>query len=515
MFLWLFSSLVLEAQNITDALRYSYYVPSGSARVLGVGGSFGAMGGDISSIWLNPAGLGDFRSKELMLNLAYDLGQTDVDFDGQSIGDGPRSNELILQSAGYVGHKEPYYNEKMTAINFAIGFQNIVNYNEVIRYDIQNTGSIVEQYANNANLDEYGLNEFIADSVGAIFYENDDVGYLHDFSNVTVDEFGYPFSTDNRVFAETIKSETIERSGQLSELTLAVAGKWKSGLSLGATLGFPFITYEENRFYSEQDTDNTPLGFNRYNFNETLEIDGGGFNGRVGAGYSWMLNKVYSADSTITGANILRFGLAFHTPSWFRLSEFYSSSMQYDCEFCPEPADLVTLDVLPFYRLNSPMKLLGSLGFIFTLDKLRGFVNLDATYIDYGKNKFNSSSESPDPDDDQLFYDEFVNPDIEFFLRKTFNYNLGTEIVYNQFRFRAGVGLYGAPFDGDSRFDKVYSAGVGIRGKYVYLDLAYQIRQLQQGYAPYDVGDAARNLNLVTQENLSKISATFGVKLGR
>ena len=40
-------SLSLISQNTDDALRYSYLTPSGTARVVGAGSSFGSLGGDI------------------------------------------------------------------------------------------------------------------------------------------------------------------------------------------------------------------------------------------------------------------------------------------------------------------------------------------------------------------------------------------------------------------------------------------------------------------------------------
>jgi len=48
------------AQNVDDALRYSQIFYNGTARFNSMGGAFTALGGDISSLSLNPAGLGLF-----------------------------------------------------------------------------------------------------------------------------------------------------------------------------------------------------------------------------------------------------------------------------------------------------------------------------------------------------------------------------------------------------------------------------------------------------------------------
>ena len=46
----------VSAQNYTDALRYSNEELNGTARFKAMGGAFGALGGDFSSISQNPAG---------------------------------------------------------------------------------------------------------------------------------------------------------------------------------------------------------------------------------------------------------------------------------------------------------------------------------------------------------------------------------------------------------------------------------------------------------------------------
>ena len=62
----LLSSGVVFAQGELDAYRYSQTELNGTARYLGMGGAFGALGGDISSMSSNPAGLGIYRSSEIV-----------------------------------------------------------------------------------------------------------------------------------------------------------------------------------------------------------------------------------------------------------------------------------------------------------------------------------------------------------------------------------------------------------------------------------------------------------------
>src|SRR5882757_6519217 len=56
----------LTAQLPEDALRASWTVPSGTAREQAIGGAMGSLGGEISSNFVNPAGLGFYRTREIV-----------------------------------------------------------------------------------------------------------------------------------------------------------------------------------------------------------------------------------------------------------------------------------------------------------------------------------------------------------------------------------------------------------------------------------------------------------------
>src|SRR5687768_5505014 len=59
------------AQNEVDALRYSQLTFGGSARFMGMSGAFGALGGDISSLSFNPAGIAVYRKNEFSFTPAF------------------------------------------------------------------------------------------------------------------------------------------------------------------------------------------------------------------------------------------------------------------------------------------------------------------------------------------------------------------------------------------------------------------------------------------------------------
>ena len=53
--------LMMYGQGETDALRFSQLDMRGTARYMSMAGAFGALGGDITTLSQNPAGIGVYR----------------------------------------------------------------------------------------------------------------------------------------------------------------------------------------------------------------------------------------------------------------------------------------------------------------------------------------------------------------------------------------------------------------------------------------------------------------------
>src|SRR5258708_36760248 len=65
--LGLFLCLGAKAQLPEDALRASWTIPSGTARQQAIGGAMGSLGGDLTAGFVNPAGLGVYKTNEVVL----------------------------------------------------------------------------------------------------------------------------------------------------------------------------------------------------------------------------------------------------------------------------------------------------------------------------------------------------------------------------------------------------------------------------------------------------------------
>src|SRR5690606_19622744 len=70
------------AQTIDDVLRYSTENLSGTPRFQAMGGAFGALGGDLSALSVNPAGSAVFNFSEIGLTGTYSHSNNDVHYGG-------------------------------------------------------------------------------------------------------------------------------------------------------------------------------------------------------------------------------------------------------------------------------------------------------------------------------------------------------------------------------------------------------------------------------------------------
>ena len=95
--LWLsvaFVSGFAIAQSPEDVLRYSYFPQHGSARNMAIGGAMGSLGGDINALFVNPAGLGLYKTNEFVFTPAFEFNNNKFNFRGTNMRQ--RNRPLIL-----------------------------------------------------------------------------------------------------------------------------------------------------------------------------------------------------------------------------------------------------------------------------------------------------------------------------------------------------------------------------------------------------------------------------------
>ena len=72
------------AQDAGDALRFSNTEVQGTARSIGFGNTLGSVGGDFSSLSVNPAGIGIYRKSEMMITPSMMFNNVSGDYLGNN-----------------------------------------------------------------------------------------------------------------------------------------------------------------------------------------------------------------------------------------------------------------------------------------------------------------------------------------------------------------------------------------------------------------------------------------------
>ena len=89
------------SQAAVDLYNLSRPDLRGTARFMSMGGAFTALGGDISSLNQNPAGIGVYRSSEIGMTLNLDFQSTSTEAQGSKISDS--QTRFSFNNFGYIG----------------------------------------------------------------------------------------------------------------------------------------------------------------------------------------------------------------------------------------------------------------------------------------------------------------------------------------------------------------------------------------------------------------------------
>ncbi len=471
-----------NTQSLFDALRYSQFEVEGSARTVGVGGGIGALGADFSVLSTNPAGMATYRRSEFVFTPSWFSAQTDARLRGEESNFSIKSEKtnFNLNALGVVFASRPIASDwKVTA--FGIGFNKLANFNQRTFFEGVSEGSITDRWLELAQgLTPSELDDFEA----GLAYDGEAI------YNGIDDETSYYSDFDEKELVR--KSQLIRQKGSINELVFSFAGNYDEKLMLGMTLGVPILDYEEVKTYRETDPDNNNPVFDELEFTERLRTTGAGINLKMGLIYRFN--------------NMVRMGVALHTPTGFALDDSYSTSLDYSYNFNGQNQVSANSPEGSFeYRLRTPWRFIGSLGLLF--DKM-GFLTAEVEWLDYTSAQFNFNQTN---NIDDLKYEQELNDQIERELGTAVNVRLGGEFAWNILRLRAGYGIMGSPYIDDNDYQSAISVGAGLREKNFFIDLAYRYSSATGTYSPYLTSSAPEQI-IDIDESKGKFMLTFGVK---
>ncbi len=470
-------AVTASAQNETDALRYSQTSPTGTARFAAVGGAFGALGSDFTTLSFNPAGIGFYRSSEISFTPSIYNSSSTSDY----LGTKTKDNKLNF-NFGNIGAVFTRIRNKEGStygwlnINFGIGYNRLNSFQNRVSIEGRNfTTSIADAFASQANGTHYdelpNSNPFDANLAWQT--------YVIDTAPGQTSVYNTPMGS----YGQMQKLQATTR-GSLGETVIAFGANYSNKLYLGATLGIPNVRYYSTKVYEETDDLDTIPNFTSMKYNEYLKTSGNGFNLKLGAIYR------------IT--DWVRVGAAFHTPTYFKLTDSWSSDMSskiYNEDFsAASPSGTFN------YSLTTPLKAIASIGFI---AGKAGLVSVDYEYINYSSAKLNSSSYN--------FSDE--NKNVKDKYNATGNIRIGTEWRYKIFSARAGYAIFGSPYSKSFKIDNsTASIGAGIRSKGFFVDAAYLLNFSQKNRYNLYVLDETHAASAEVNNTAGSFMLTFGIR---
>ena len=459
------------AQNEIDALRYSRLNYSGSARFVSMGGAFGALGADFTTLSHNPAGIGLYRSSEISITPSMFIARTETTLDG-TFRDDSRYN-FNLGNVGIVMANNPTLRNPKTLwknVQFGFGLNRMANFNNRVNIESKNLeSSYLSSYVDYS----YGIHPDDLDPFGAQLAYDTELLFVVDSAN-----WRYNIDQPN---GNVNQRKSIDSKGSINEMVFTVGTNYNDRIYIGATLGIPFIRYIENTTYTETELVHDESVFNSMTRSNYLETYGTGVNFKFGL--------IFRA------TDWLRLGGAIHTPTFYSsMSDNYGVTLKskFDNGFTSTKGANGVYD----YELTTPMRAIGSVGFI--IGKA-GVVSADYEYVDYSTARLRA----PDYD----FYDE--NENIRNDYSNAHNLRFGTEWRYGSVNFRGGYSISANPYNyGTNSVLNTYSAGIGFREKNFYLDLAWAGSQFDDEYYLYNgLVNAAESSTFY-----NKFMMTIGIK---
>lgn len=314
---------------------------NGTARYNAMSGAFGALGGDLSSIEINPAGAAVFLKSEFAVSLNIRNTETNSSFYG--------TNELT---------ENDYTNLSQAGGVFVFNTRNNSDWSNLA----------------------LGFNYSMANNFDGLWIAKGNSGFAP-ISDIYDPTLVYGFS-DGQYF----KNLT---DGRNNKYSFTIASQYNDNLYVGASLNTYDIEYYQNTLIEEYNSDDNANTFDISQIQELLTY---------GDGFSFNVGFISKPNDNI------RFGLAYQSPVWYTLSEdfveydveFYESELNLDLN--PDYSGLNAFD----YKLRTPSKFTGSFAYIF---ETQGLISIDYIYKNYSNIKLSNVKYNMDDfsDDNQNF----------------------------------------------------------------------------------------------------------------
>ena len=472
----------------------------------------GSLGGDITAAFVNPAGIGLYKTSELVLSPGWRF----LNDNSNYLGTGTKASSLNRFSLGASGAVFSYGGRDPGVSNaFALSVNRMADFNSHISYQGINTySSFSEQYAEEFASSGLGIDEGIASP--SLDYGTRMALYTSLIDTATINGVTQVIGQPQKV-GRLLQQNDLLTNGGITEIGLSLATCQHDKWYIGGTLGIPILDYTRHQTFTESDaTGNTNNDFESFTYRETYSTTGTGINAKLGV--------IFSPSAP------WRLGLAIHTPTVYSLTDHISASMITRTEnyttlqqvsISSDSLDRLT-GVSPQpnsvnYDLYTPWHFLISGSYIFgsgqaDTRKQKGFITADLEYVTTHNPHYAVPSDGDQTSGASDYYDQ-VNQAIKQLYKGTYSARLGAEMKFDTWLVRAGGAWYSNPYaQSGLKVDRLFlSAGLGYRTKAFFADLTYVMRLSNDIDVPYLLADKD-NSYASLKETGGTLMLTFGIK---
>lgn len=519
---------IAYSQSAIGAYSISQSDLKGTARFMGMAGAFGALGGDLSSLSQNPAGIGVYRSSDIGFTLDLDVQNSNTENNGMKYG--MDQTKFLLNNIGAVlTMRLP--SKTFPNLNFGFTYNKGASFNRIYGGNINTIHNSMSNYiagmANSegitvgdlqttTNYDPYnpGYNDYAAPWLAIMGFDSYLITPSTDIAGKTT---WYGLWDNNSMTGQnTTGSGTflMQEWGGTNEFNIVLGGNISNVLYWGMNFDIVSLNYQLGALWGESlnnalvpdANDNLIRETADWNLNSIYSLSGTGFNYQLG----FILKPVQQ----------FRLGFAFHTPTWYNLNEEFGGNINYTYGGTESGFVSANQGIPGYtsYNFRTPWKIIASAAGVIGNNLILSF---DYEWANYGKMRFseptyyNGYNSWYDPWEPWSFsnqtYSSFLNPndpyayenlDISTYYKSSNTFRVGVEFKpISALSIRAGYSYSSSPVKNEAKNNReiIYTAGLtpsyrfdnstnyitcglGYRYSHVYFDLAYVYKNISSEY---------------------------------
>lgn len=472
----------LWGQSAVDAYNLSQTQSRGTARFMSMGGAFTALGGDLSTLGQNPAGIGVYRRSEIGATL--DISPSKFTTKSQAAKISENKTPVACNNFGYIGTVR--LPGALRNFNWGVSYGRVASFDRAYTAYMAPTATSLTNYIA-AYTTAKGASPSDLDFNTNSEYPNPYMNPNNDWLSVLAytSSMISPAPNGGRGYVGLYQNGTtgdaqsiVREKGYVDEYNIDFGGNVSDVVYWGLGFGITDLSFTRNAFYSESmdnalvpvagDLANGTAGFELGNYQH---ISGSGWNFKVGV--------------IIKPINELRIGLAVHTPTWYSLSQSGYATTQYSYydpslpestydkndpnSFSnPYQGDNDTDDSYYNFKLKSPWRFMAGVA---------GVIGSQAIVsLDYERQAFNDMKIQYENSWGEYIDDTYVNGDVKDYFKATDIIRLGLEYrLTPEFSLRAGYSYSTTNVKDQAKDGQVEVYTSGTNPAYTLSDDAYSI----------------------------------------